>query len=151
MLAMDPAKVTEAAVPFRDQDCNLRKTQMTLNIDGTVQLCCATFDKAYVVAPSFVDMPHDEIQKLRYANDMCSPCMDNGQHVYFTYGVGEKLDEMGEQSLQGDNAKFVFKQFSEPRLTFREGNQNDAIALPRAPKKKRDRGLRRLKNKILGR
>jgi len=149
MLAMDPVKVTEAAIPFRDQDCNLRKTQMTLNIDGSVQLCCATFDKASMVAPSFVDMSHGEIQRLRYGNDMCGLCMDAGQHVYFTYGAGQKMDELGEQSLAARDSKFVYKQFSEPHLTLRDGN--DAIALPREPKKKQNRGLRKLKNKIFGR
>jgi organic radical activating enzyme len=151
MLAMDPVRVSQAALPSRDQDCNLRKTQMTLNIDGSVQLCCATFDKAQVVAPSFVESSHNELQGLRYANDMCGPCMDSGQHVYFTYGVGEKLDEMGEQSLRENDSKFIFKQFSEPRLSLRDENENAAIALPRIPKKKRNRGLRRLTNKFLGR
>lgn len=151
MLAMDPSKVAEATIPFRDQDCTLRKTQTTLNVDGSVQLCCATFDKASVVAPSFLNHSHQEIQSIRYANDMCGPCMENGQHVYFTYGAGQKLDEMGEQTLLKSKALFKFKQFSEPRLTLREGGENDAITLPRAPKKKRERGLRRLKSKILGR
>jgi organic radical activating enzyme len=151
MLAMDPARVSRAALPSRDQDCNLRKTQMTLNIDGSVQLCCATFDKAQVVAPSFVNTSHNELQSLRYKNDICGPCMDNGQHVYFTMGVGEKLDEMGEQSLKANHSKFIFKQFSEPHLSLRDENEDMAIALPRLPKKKHNRGLRRLTNKLLGR
>ncbi len=151
MLAMDPVRVSQAALPSRNQDCNLRKTQMTLNVDGSVQLCCATFDKAQVVTPSFVKASHNEIQSLRYKNDICGPCMDNGQHVYFTFGVGEKLDEMGEQSLKENNSKFIFKQFSEPRLSLRDNNEGMAIALPRLPKKKRNRGLRRLTNKIFGR
>jgi len=153
MLAMDPHRVTEAAIPFRDQDCHLRKTQMTLNIDGSVQLCCATFDQANAVASSFVETSHDDLQSLRYSHATCGDCMDKGQHVYFTYGAGQKLDEMGEESLKAAGSKFIFKQMSEPHLTLREGDgsENDAIALPRAPKKKRDRGLRRLKNKLLGR
>jgi len=58
---------------------------------------------------------------------------------------------MGEQSLKENNSKFIFKQFSEPRLSLRDNNEGMAIALPRLPKKKRNRGLRRLTNKILGR
>lgn len=151
-LAMDPARIAEAARPFRDQDCALRKSQMTLNVDGSVQLCCATFDRASVVAPDFTRTPHMELQRLRYADPLCGACMDKGQHVYFTYGVGEQLDRMGEESLKENGSAFIFKQFSEPRLTLRDGGgMDDAIALPRAPRKKRDRGLRRLKNKLLGR
>ena len=151
MLAIDPADVSKAAIPYKEQDCNLRKTQITLNIDGSVQLCCATFDQAYVVAPSFVDTPHVEIQRLRYANDMCGPCMEKGQHIYFTYVLGTKLDNLGEKNLSKNNSKFIFKQFSEPQLILRDEQNPEAIALPRAQKKKKNRGLRRLKNKLLGR
>jgi hypothetical protein len=116
-----------------------------------VQLCCATFDQAYVVAPSFIDMPHAEIQKLRYANDMCGPCMDKGQHIYFSYDVGTKLDDLGEENLSKNDSKFIFKQFSEPNLIIRDEQDPEAIALPRTPRKKKNRGLRRFKNKLLGR
>lgn len=151
MLAMDPLEVSKAAIPFKDQDCNLRKTQMTVNVDGSVQLCCATFDKALVVAPSFINTPHMELQKLRYDNDMCRACMNKGQHVYPTYLVGEKMDELGEKNLMANDAKFIFKQNSEPHLALRKGGIGDAIELPRPPKVKQNRGLRRIKNKILGR
>jgi hypothetical protein len=103
------------------------------------------------VAPSFVDTPHVEIQRLRYANDMCGPCMEKGQHIYFTYVLGAKLDNLGEKNLSKNNSKFIFKQFSEPQLILRDEQNPEAIALPRAQKKKKNRGLRRLKNKLLGR
>ncbi len=150
-LAIDPRKVSEAALPYRDQDCNLRKTQMTLNVDGSVQLCCATFDKAHVVANSFLDKPHKELQKLRYENDMCRICMNKGQHVYLTYQVGDKMDELGEESLKKNNSKFIFKQSSQPKLVLRNGNLDEAIELPRAPQIKQNRGFRKVKNTILGR
>ncbi len=151
MLAMDPTDVSKAALPYRDEDCSLRKTQVTLNIDGSVQLCCATFDQAYVVAPSFIDTPHAELQRRRYSNDMCGPCMDKGQHIYFSYAVGKKLDDLGEQNLSKKDSKFIFKQFSKPSLVLRSSENADPIVLPRAAKKKQGLSLYRFKNKLLGR
>jgi len=152
MLAVDPSKATQAALPYKDQDCDLRKTHMTINIDGSVQLCNYTYDNAYVVAPSFVDTSHMDLQQMRYSNDMCRICMDNAQHVYPTYLVGDGMDKIGEAALCENDAKFIFKQHSEPRLALRRDHMSDAIALPRypAPKVKQNRGLRRIKNMILG-
>jgi len=148
MLAMDPLDVSKAARSNRNSDCMLRKNQVPLNVDGSVQLCCATFDKAYVVAPSFIDTSHEDLQKLRYSNKMCNPCMEKGQHIYFTYDVGKKLDQLGEKCLSKNNAKFVFKQFSEPRLKLRLDHESDAISLPRAPKKRKKKVLRYLIDKL---
>jgi organic radical activating enzyme len=143
MLAMDPHDVAKAASSHLDSDCILRKNQTSLNIDGSVQLCCATFDRGHVVAPSFIETPQTELQRLRYSNKMCTPCMEKGQHVYFSYNVGKKLDQLGEERLNKSKAKFIFKQFSEPHLTIRAGTGKDEVVLPRAPRKKKLRGLRR--------
>ncbi len=150
MLAVDPAELTERLIPLRDQDCNTRKTQMIINVDGSVQLCCATFDRASVVAQSFVESPHMELQRLRYNNDLCGRCMVNGQHVYFTYGGGEIMDEMGERSLRENDSLFIFQQTSEPRLRLRHPSEGEigAISLPQTPKEKPNRGLRRIINRL---
>ena len=149
MLAMDPHDVAKAASSYRDSDCTLRKNQMSLNIDGSVQLCCATFDKAHVITPSFIDTPHIELQRLRYSNKMCNPCMEKGQHVYFSYSVGKKLDQLGEKCLAENKSKFIFQQFSDPHLALRTEFDNNEIILPRASRKKKVRGLRHYFNKVL--
>ncbi len=151
MLAMEPHDVAQAASFNLDSDCTLRKNQVSLNIDGSVQLCCATFDKAHVVTPSFIEIPHMELQYLRYSNAMCTPCMEKDQHLYFTYDVGKKLDQLGEKNLSKNKSKFIFKQFSDPHLTLRTGSDNDEIKLPRGPQIKKARGIRRYFNKILKR
>ena len=92
-----------------------------------------------------------EIQKLRYENDMCRICMEKGQHVYLTYQVGEKMDQWGEESLRANDSKFIFKQYSQPRLTLRNGGLGEEIDLPRAPKVKQNRGFRKIKNKLFAR
>ena len=84
------------------------KNQISINIDGSVQLCCATFDKAHVVAKSFLETSHSTLQSLRYSNAMCTPCMEKGQHVYFSYDVGKKLDQLGDKRLNETNSKFLF-------------------------------------------
>ena len=149
MLAMDPLEVAEAARDYVDTDCTLRKNQISINIDGSVQLCCATFDKAHVVAKSFLETSHSTLQSLRYSNAMCTPCMEKGQHVYFSYDVGKKLDQLGEKRLNEANSKFLFKQFSEPHLTLRSNSDDHEIVLPHAKKKKRERGLRGYFRKLL--
>ena len=82
---------------------------------------------------------------------MCRICMNKGQHVYLTYQVGDKMDELGEESLKKNNSKFIFKQSSQPKLVLRNGNLDEAIELPRAPQIKQNRGFRKVKNTILGR
>lgn len=151
MLAMDPKEVAEFALPFREADCGLRHSQITMNMDGSVPLCCATFDREHIVAESFLDISHEDLQRARYDNPMCGACMEKGQHVYFSYNVGKKLDELGEETLRANGSKFRFQQFSEPQLVLRDGSSDEAIQLPRAPKKKRPRGLRRLTHALFGR
>jgi hypothetical protein len=90
-----------------------------------------------------------ELQKLRYDNDMCRIFMDKGQHIYLTYQVADKMDELGEESLKANDAKFIFKQNSQPRLALRNGELGEAIELPRAPKIKQNRGFRKIKNTML--
>lgn len=139
-----------AAQPFKDQDCNLRSVQTSINCDGTVQLCCGTYDRGYVVAPSFLDIPHDELQAKKYAHSMCGSCMNDGLHAMYTYLAGPALDEIGNRALAAEKQPFRVYTCSEPNLVAVDGADgvDMPVALTRLAQKKPDRGVRLWRKKL---
>lgn len=59
-------------------DCELRANQTVINHDGTVALCCTVYDKPNMLGLSFVDTPHAELERAKYAHPYCSTCMSRG-------------------------------------------------------------------------
>ena len=94
-----------------------------------------------------------DLQHMRYSNDMCSTSAWKMHNMFIQHILLVKeWIRFGEAALFENNAKFVFKQHSEPRLALRKGNMIEAIELPRypGPKVKQNRGLRKIKNLFLG-
>jgi MoaA/NifB/PqqE/SkfB family radical SAM enzyme len=148
MLAIGLNEGVALSNPYKESDCTLRRTQTSINFDGTVQLCCATYERAHVVAPSFLDIGHDELQRRKYANPVCGPCMDSALHVLYTYGAGAELDRVGNEALTAAGSPYRVQQFSEPHLVLRQAGGDVPIALPRVERPKVDRGLRRVRRRI---
>ena len=82
LLAVRPEEHRTIALKYMNEkeDCRLRSQQMTINSDGSVPLCCGTYDKKYSIAPSFLDTDHAELQKIKYEHSLCATCMENGMH-----------------------------------------------------------------------
>lgn len=68
-------------------NCGLRDTDMVINHDASVALCCATYDSSTRIAPSFFDAPHEELQRRKYASDICRVCMERGLHAAVTLRI----------------------------------------------------------------
>jgi len=62
------------------RDCKTRSKKTSIRVDGSVALCCVTYDPRFTVADSFLDTPHAEIQRRRDSHWLCGPCMANGLH-----------------------------------------------------------------------
>ena len=147
MLAIDPRKTAEISAPFIEQDCNLRKNQTVINFDGSVQLCCGTYDRVHAIAPAFIEIPHDELQEKKYRAPICIPCMSGGLHVGLTYGAAESLDKIGNKALRENGSELVFNQMSEPHLKHRDkSGKVTVVELLKPPVRRQNRGLRKFFN-----
>lgn len=56
---------------------------ININWDGSVSNCMMYYyPEANVVAPDYLEIPLAELQRRRYASDLCSRCMKHGIHQY---------------------------------------------------------------------
>jgi pyruvate-formate lyase-activating enzyme len=55
--------------------------KLSIRLDGSVGICCASFSPKIEVAKSFLDTPHAELQKLRLWHPFCGTCMRFGQGI----------------------------------------------------------------------
>ncbi len=58
------------------KDCVLRANQVAINFDGSVTLCCGTYDYANNVAKSFLDQSIVDLQKVRAQHELCKKCFE---------------------------------------------------------------------------
>jgi MoaA/NifB/PqqE/SkfB family radical SAM enzyme len=67
----------------KDLDCESRFNITAINYDGSVALCCGTYDEQNMLGVNFVDTAHDDIQALKYRHPFCKKCYDYGlQYSY---------------------------------------------------------------------
>jgi MoaA/NifB/PqqE/SkfB family radical SAM enzyme len=83
----------------RDTDCVLRSNGANIGVDGSVELCCATYDPSSTVAPDFLQISHDEMQRLRYQSPVCTPCMNQQVHQLYAQTGYAELCAIGNQVL----------------------------------------------------
>ena len=92
-LALPLKKTLEFAQKYSSQPCSLRDSQVSIDFRGNVLLCCGIFDAVKYSIGNYMDMPLDEIQRIRQSHQMCGLCMRHGGHVYLTNRVPE-MDEL---------------------------------------------------------
>ncbi len=59
--------------------------KLSVRLDGSVGICCASFSPKIEVARSFLDTPHAELQKLRLWHPFCGTCMRFGHGIIVPY------------------------------------------------------------------
>lgn len=109
LLAISPAEQKAINAPTPPCDCPLRAEQMSINSDGSVALCCGTFDTKHNIAPSFLETPYDELQARKYTHALCSVCMAHEIHKSAVMSEPEKLDAVAYRNL-GRRPPVNFKQ-----------------------------------------
>ena len=88
-LAVTPDELHAAAQPHRAEPCSLQQHQTAINHDGAVQLCCATYDPAYVIAADFLATSADKLLAMKGQNATCDACIAGGFHSMMLYqGIG---------------------------------------------------------------
>ena len=120
LYAIRPEEAMKLSMPYKDQDCPVRKWATVINYNGTVPLCCNTFDQNYIVADSFLDIDHEVLQARKYAHSACKTCMDNAIHVYLAYGAGPVMDEVGNKVLRDIGNPLEVYQYATPHVVSRE-------------------------------
>ena len=87
-------------------DCILRANQVAINFDGSVALCCGTYDYSNNVAKSFLDQPIMQLQQTRAGHDLCRSCFagklavesyDDPTRKLLKAVVNLRIKEMGGQ------------------------------------------------------
>jgi MoaA/NifB/PqqE/SkfB family radical SAM enzyme len=105
-LALPLKEATTAAQKYKNQDCKLRSEQMTLDFQGNVQLCCAIYDASRHTLGSYLSTSLADLQSYKYSDSMCSKCMNQGVHVYFTYGAPE-INDIATRNISMKREKVI--------------------------------------------
>jgi MoaA/NifB/PqqE/SkfB family radical SAM enzyme len=92
-LALPVTQSLEYSQASRSSECRLRDSQVSMDFQGNVLLCCGIFDARSFTIAHYLDKPLDEIQRARTNHDMCDQCMHAGAHMYLTYAVPH-MDEL---------------------------------------------------------
>ena len=93
---------------------------MTIDFEGNVQLCCGTYDSRRFTLGKYLALPLEDLQRKKYAHDMCGRCMQRGVHVYGTYG-GPDFDAIAERTIGPDNARLLRLTAERRRKRIRRG------------------------------
>jgi len=146
LYAIHPKRAMELALPHRNQYCPVRERATVIGFDGSVPLCCNTYDKAHIVADSFLDISHDALQQAKHDNPLCGPCMENGLHVFLAYEAGDIMDKEGNKTLREIDNSLQIQQYAEPRIVSREKGHIPILAKSeeQISTRKKVRGLRAL-------
>jgi pyruvate-formate lyase-activating enzyme len=89
-LKLDDALAISSKSPRKK--CQLRDQMMSLNVRGEVMLCCVVYDQQKYGLGSYLDLPLEKLQDLKYQHWQCAGCMSQGLHKLFTY-EDKELDE----------------------------------------------------------
>jgi organic radical activating enzyme len=92
-LALPMRAALAAARKYRNRPCSLREDAISLDFQGNATLCCGVFDARKYSVANYLEIPLEEIQKVRRSHPLCNICMGQGVHVFMTYGIKE-MDEL---------------------------------------------------------
>jgi MoaA/NifB/PqqE/SkfB family radical SAM enzyme len=84
-LALPFAKALERAEQCGVQSCTLQETEISIDAQGNVQLCCGIFDAGRFTLGNYLDLSLEEIQDIRKGHPMCNCCLRQSAHLYLTY------------------------------------------------------------------
>src|SRR6185295_18373724 len=104
-LALPLGKALVAAKTQESRSCTLQDDQMTLDHTGKVSLCCGVYVGKYNLA-SYLERSLEELQALKYKQDICKTCMSCGVPVYITYAIPE-LDRLAADNVDPKHAKLL--------------------------------------------
>ena len=105
-LALPLNETLAYAKKCHSQPCSLRDSQISMDFQGNVMLCCGIFDSGKYTIGHYMDMTLDEIQRIRQSHGMCGNCMRQGAHVYLTYRIPE-MDELLLETIAPEDVNLL--------------------------------------------
>jgi hypothetical protein len=106
LLAIEPKDLLKAAQAHRAEPCRLQEDQTAINYDGSVQLCCATYDPALVVAPDFLAIRAEELMSRKCTHATCNQCIAGGFHSMMMYHGIEAVEAQANAHIAENGAHF---------------------------------------------
>jgi len=91
----------------RHPDCQYRQLRTTINFDGSVPLCCATYESEQIIAPDFLKVERAELQARKYAHPFCGKCMDRSLDMVYTAAEPHLVEERAVKVLGQEYADFL--------------------------------------------
>lgn len=88
-LALDLKGAFALSSQSRIVRCPLRDSEMVLDCEGNVLLCCGIYDSSTYKIGTFLSQPLTEIHARKYTSPMCGKCMQMGGHGYLTHRFSE--------------------------------------------------------------
>lgn len=94
--------------PYRSKhtDCQYRQVRTAINYDGSVPLCCATYEKPQFVSDNFLEVSRKELKKRKYQHPFCKQCMSACLHIVYL-DVEQLVNNLAIERLGPIYAKFV--------------------------------------------
>lgn len=88
-----------SSVRSKYRDCQYRQVRTTINFDGSVPLCCATFEKNQIIADHFLDISREEIRARKYKHSFCKVCQKRSLDMVYTGVEPHLVDEYAISEL----------------------------------------------------
>lgn len=81
--------------------CPFANFETYIRSDGSVQLCGCCSDKRLVLAPNYLHVTHEDIQRRRRWHPFCEICLRTKTYLYFNMVDFQKWDSMMKIRLPG--------------------------------------------------
>jgi MoaA/NifB/PqqE/SkfB family radical SAM enzyme len=96
LMVVTPEEFRGVSLARRDAcpDCVLRASQMCVDFDGAVSLCCASYDRKHFLEGTFLDLTHRDLQAQKYRHPLCGLCRREGCDITYVYGGLEALNDL---------------------------------------------------------
>jgi MoaA/NifB/PqqE/SkfB family radical SAM enzyme len=105
-LALPLKKTLLVSQKYSSLPCCLRDSQISIDFQGNVILCCGVFDAGKFTLSNYLDMPLDDIQAIRNGHGMCNRCMRNGVHAFLMYRVPE-MEHFILETISPDDSELL--------------------------------------------
>jgi len=132
-LAVSPEEADEIVRPLATpgRDCELRADQLTINFDGSVALCCATYTHPNV-SKSFLEQSIADLQVRRYADRGCELCMGFNLDLSTKYLGASELQKAVNRNVAAFRARAERAAMERPaRQRLAPGDRVGATDAPR--------------------
>lgn len=85
-MILHPSEYPDAYMSRRHEfvECEYKRSRTTINFDGSVSLCCATYNDEQIVAKNFLETEFEEISRRKTYNSFCKKCSDKNIDMIYT-------------------------------------------------------------------